>query len=101
MGRGTPNKFSGCSVPVIQSQLCTTIPTNCGRGESLRTTARLRTVAGGKQGRAPCKIFSLQQNLFYMMAKFHGDSNTVTGDITVFKTTVSLSLHLSLYKFYK
>ena len=28
MGRGTPNKFSGCSVPAIQSQLCTTFPTN-------------------------------------------------------------------------
>ena len=35
-----------------------------GRGESLRTATYLKTVVGGKQGHAPCKVFPLQQSLF-------------------------------------
>ena len=31
----------------------------CCRGEGLRTTTSLKTVDGGKQGHAPCKIFLL------------------------------------------
>ena len=43
---------------------------NCGRGESLRTTTCLKTVVGGKQGHATCKIFALQQSLFLCQLNF-------------------------------
>ena len=41
----------------------TTFLINCGIDESVRTAACLRTVVGGKHGRAPCKILLLQQIL--------------------------------------
>ena len=37
---------------------------NCGRGECLGTTKCARTVVGGKQGHAPCKILLPQQSIF-------------------------------------
>ena len=46
---------------------------DCGRGDTLRTITRCpKTVVGGKQGHAPCKILSLQQNRF-VSVKYHGD----------------------------
>ena len=42
----------------------TTFLKTCGRGECLGSTTCLRTVVGGWQGHAPCKILSLQQSLF-------------------------------------
>ena len=51
---------------------------NCGRGKSLGNTTCLKTAVGCKQGHAPCKIFSLQQNLFVVSVEFHGDHKTVT-----------------------
>ena len=50
----------------------------CGRGDSLRTTTCLRTVDGGKQGHALCRILLLQQSPFFLSVKFHGDHKTVT-----------------------
>ena len=50
---------------------------NCGRGESLGITTCHKTMIGGKQGHAPCKILSLQQSLF-LLDKFHADYKTVT-----------------------
>ena len=44
--------------------------TNCGMGESLGTTTCPKTVVGGKQGHAPCKILSLQQSLFLCQLNF-------------------------------
>ena len=55
----------------------TTFLKNCGRSESLGITTCPKTVVGGKQGHAPCKILSLQQSLFYVSVKFHGDHKTV------------------------
>ena len=43
---------------------CTTFLKNCGRGESLWTNTCHRTVFGGLQGLAVCKISLLQQGLF-------------------------------------
>ena len=34
----------------------TTLLKHCGRGESLETATCPKTVVGGKQGHAPCKI---------------------------------------------
>ena len=51
---------------------------NCGRGESLRTSTCHRSVSGGMQGYAPCKMHLLQQNLFFVSFEFHGDHKTVT-----------------------
>ena len=56
-GRETHNESSGCSIS-------TTFHKNCGRDESLRTTTFLKTVVGGKQGHAPCKILSLHEASF-------------------------------------
>ena len=42
----------------------TTFLESCGKGESFRTTTCLKTVVGGKQGYASCKLLSLQQSLF-------------------------------------
>ena len=44
--------------------------TNRGRGEGLGTTKCLRTVVGGKQGHAPCRILSSQQSLFLCQLNF-------------------------------
>ena len=47
-----------------RASFSTTFLTNCGSGERLWTTTCLTTGVGGKQGHAPCKMLSLQQNLF-------------------------------------
>ena len=39
---------------------------NSGRGESLRTATCSKTVVGGKQGQAPCRILSLKQSFFFV-----------------------------------
>ena len=44
------------------------------------TTTCLITDVGGKQGNAACKILSLQQSLFFVSVKFHGDHNTAYND---------------------
>ena len=44
--------------------------TNSGKGEGLRTTTYLKTVVGGRQGHAPCKILLLQQSLFLCQLNF-------------------------------
>ena len=49
--------LSGASFP-------TTFVKNCGRCYGLGTTTCFKTVVGGKQGHAPCKILLLQQILF-------------------------------------
>ena len=54
-----------------QASFSTTFLKKCGRGESLGTTTCLKTVVGGKQGHAPCKILLLQQSLFFTSVKFH------------------------------
>ena len=51
---------------------------NRGCGENLGTTTCAKTVVGGKQGHAPCRILSLRQNLFCMSIEFHGNHKTVT-----------------------
>ena len=78
VGELTPNVFSGCSVPAIRASFSTTCLKNCGKGECLGTTTCLMTVAGGKQGHAPCRMLPLQQILFFVSLKFHGDHKTVT-----------------------
>ena len=55
----------------------TTFLTNCGRSESLETTTCPKTVVGGKQGYAPCKVFLLQQSFFLCQLNFR-DLKTVT-----------------------
>ena len=47
-----------------QATFYTTFLTNCGRGESPGTTTRLKTVVGGKQGHAPCRMISLHKASF-------------------------------------
>ena len=46
--------------PVIRisatQHIYTTFLEKCGKGESLRSATCLRTVVGGKQGHASCKI---------------------------------------------
>ena len=53
--KGSPNGFSGCSVPAVPG----TFLTNCGRGENLGTTTCLNNMVGGKQGLVACEILSL------------------------------------------
>ena len=76
---------------------------HCGRGESLGTITCLKTVVGGKQGHALCKILSLQQSPFLVSVECHGDRKTVikmrqnlatlsVEDVTGFKTVESLSV---------
>ena len=43
---------------------------NCGRSKCLGTTTCLITVFGGKQGHAPCRIFSLQQSVIWCQLNF-------------------------------
>ena len=50
------------------------------RGKSLKTITCLKTVLGGNQGHAPCKILSLQQSLFFVSVEFNGDHKTAYGD---------------------
>ena len=69
--------LSGCGIPAIPSLLSPTFPINSGRGECLGTTTCPKTVVGGKQEHAPCKVHSLQQSLFIVSAEFHGGHKTV------------------------
>ena len=68
----------------LTSQACfsTTFLKNCCRGDSLRTTTCPKTVFGGKQWHAPCKILSLQQS-FFMSSEFHGDHKTHRGEVNL------------------
>ena len=56
-----------------RTRFSTTFLKNCGRDESLGTTTCLKNVVGGKQGHALCNIHLLQQSLFFVSVKFHGD----------------------------
>ena len=56
----------------LRASFYTTFIKNCGRGEIVGTTMCVKTVFGGRQGHAPCKILWLQQSLFY------GDDKSVT-----------------------
>ena len=47
-----------------QGSFSTTFIKNCDRGENLWITAYLKTVVGGKQGHAPCKILLLHEASF-------------------------------------
>ena len=80
---------------------------NCGRGECLWTTACLKTVSGGKQGHAPCKILLLQQSPYFVSDEFHSDHKIVNKFlvnlatlsfiyISEFKTMVSLCLYMDV-----
>ena len=53
-----------------RASFSTTFLKSYGRGESLVTTTCLKTVVGGKQGHAPCKILLLQQSLFLCQLNF-------------------------------
>ena len=54
-----------------KASLPTTFHTNCGRGESLRTTTCPKTVVGGKQGRGPCNnTFAPTRSLFVCQSNF-------------------------------
>ena len=70
--------FQDVAFQPSQASFSTTFHTKCGRGESLMTTTYPKTVVGVKQGHAPCRILSLQQNLFFLSVEFHGDNKTVT-----------------------
>ena len=54
----------------FQTSFYTTFVINCGRGEGFRKATCLNTVAGGKQGHAPCKMLLLQQILFLCHSNF-------------------------------
>ena len=56
----------------------TTFLKSCGGGKSLRTTTHLKTVVGGKQEHAPCKVLSPKQIVFIASFKSRGDYKTVT-----------------------
>ena len=56
--------FQDVSFLPSKASFSTTFPKNCNTGESLRTTTYNKTVVGGKQGHAPCKILLVQQILF-------------------------------------
>ena len=61
-----------------KASFSTTFLLNCGASKSLRATTCLKTVVGGKQGHAPCKIPYLQQsNNTFVSVDFHGDHKTV------------------------
>ena len=51
------------------------------------TTTCPKTVVGGKQGHAPCKISLLQESLFLASVEFYGGH----------KTEVNLATHILLY----
>ena len=74
---------------------------NCGRDESLATTVCLITVIWGKQGHATCRIFLLQQSLFFVPVECHGDTKNCYqdevsmaklsfGDVARYKAVVSV-----------
>ena len=70
--------FPDVAFQPFRASLFTTLLKNCGRGESLETTTCPKTVVGGKQGHAPWKIPLLQQTLFFVPIKFHGDHTADT-----------------------
>ena len=61
-----------------RASFSTTFLRNHGRSESIRTTACLISVGSGNQGYAHCKIFPLQQSVFFMSVKVHGDHTADT-----------------------
>ena len=69
-GRLDPMSFQDVAFLPSRNSFSTTFVKNCGRGGSLRITTCLITVVGGKQGRAPCNIFLLQQILFSCQSIF-------------------------------
>ena len=44
----------------------------------LKIVVEVKTLVGGKQWHAPCKMRSLQQSFFVVSVEFHGDHKTVT-----------------------
>ena len=46
------------------ASFATTFLNKCDGGDSLWTATCLKSVVGGKQGHAPCKMLFLQQSLF-------------------------------------
>ena len=71
-GRETHNPFQDVAF-LPQANFSASFLKKYDRGESLGTTTCLRTVVGGKQGHAPCKIPFLQQRLV-----IHGYYEAVT-----------------------
>ena len=61
-----------------RASFSTTFLKNCGRGESLVTTTCHKTVVGGRQGHAPCRILLLHKACFCVSVEFHGDHITAT-----------------------
>ena len=53
--------FQHVALQPSQASIYTTFLKKCGRGYGLGTTMYPRTVVGGKQAHAPCKIFFLRQ----------------------------------------
>ena len=77
MGSGIRNESSGCSVPASRASSSSTFLKNCDGGESLGTTTCRKTVVGGKQGYAPCKILSPYDSSF-LSVELNGDHKTAT-----------------------
>ena len=73
---GALNRFSGCSVSAFPGFFfLATFLKSCGRGKGLRTTMCIKTVVGGKQGHALCKILLLNKASL-LSVKFNGDHKT-------------------------
>ena len=60
-----------------RASFSTTFINNCGRGESLRTTACLKAVVGVSKGMLPVQYFC-STNPIFVSVDFNGDHETVT-----------------------
>ena len=64
--RGLLIEFQDVAFLPSLASFSTTCKENCGRGESLGITTCLKTVVGGKQGHAPCKVLLLHITSFFV-----------------------------------
>ena len=64
LGGELPIGFLNVLCLLSRASFSTIFNNNCGRDEILGTTTCHKSVVGGKQGHAPCKIQLLQQILF-------------------------------------
>ena len=71
--RGTPNGFSGCSIPALLRYFSTTYLKNCGGGEGLRTTTCLKAVVGVSKVMLPVK-YVCPNKASFVSIKFNGDN---------------------------
>ena len=104
-GREGPNGFSGCSAPAILASFCTTFNKKCGRAEDLGNATCPKSVVGGKQVHACCKICLHQQIMFLCLLNISKIMTVTTPrriwprstsvDITQLKTAVSVCLYVN------